>query len=136
MFFSKKITEIDASSTFITPEHAFFLKKFEQIAYSNHSAKKIGRLYDPTSIQTLPRELRYYLFKDEYIDFDMINSHPSILYQFALDNNLILSGFLKEFIFNRELIVQNIEQEYLKIYKKKINPADVKQLILSQMNKT
>ena len=134
LFFKRKISDIDAYSTFLTPKYAFFFKKFEQIAYSDSSIK-IGRLYESSSIQTLPRELRYYLFKDNYVDYDMVNSHPSILYQFAVDNKLKLSGSLESLIFKRESIMETIKQEYFQIYKQEKNYNSIKKIILTQMNR-
>jgi len=36
----------------------------------------------------LSRDIRYCLFHDEYFDIDIINSHPTILLNEALSNNL------------------------------------------------
>lgn len=109
-FFKQKLYHVDVETTFITPKFGFFFQHFEKIKYGN-ADKVVGRLYNNQSIQTLPRELRYHLFKSEYKEFDMVNSHPSILYEFSKQHNLNLNGSLKH------LIIINFKF-YLKTFKK------------------
>ena len=94
---------------FITPRYILKHVKYEK---SNHGKSRVvGRLYNFMSMQLLPKEIRYYIFNDQYRDFDMVNAHPSILYSFALKKGLALNGTLKEFINNRDEVVQLIFNE-------------------------
>lgn len=44
----------------------------------------VGRMYSETnSLQRLLKEIRYYLFKDIYIDIDIENALFTFLYRFA-----------------------------------------------------
>ena len=97
-FLNQKLNVIDYSNTFITPIYAFFYKKFEKIGYKNE--KQVGRLYNKNSINTLSREIRYYLLKDEYTNFDIVNAHPTILFEFAKEHSLKLNGSLENYIKN------------------------------------
>jgi len=64
----------------------FFKKK---VIYGYPSKLPVSRLYPQTySIPHLSRQLRYILFKDVYTDVDLANAHPTILYDFALNNNI------------------------------------------------
>lgn len=53
-------------------------------SYGFTNSQKIGRMYSelPTA-QSFQREIRFFLFKSEYVDVDLVNSHASILYDFA-----------------------------------------------------
>jgi hypothetical protein len=134
-FFEHKLSNIENSCTFITPEHAFFCKHYEKISYSKEQ-KAIGRLYNNTSIQTLPREIRYYLFKDEYVDFDMVNAHPSIMLLFCKEHNLKLNGSLEEYVSDRSSVILQIKTEMLSLKKKELSNAEIKTLVLKYLNRT
>ena len=64
--------------SFITPEYLMQHK-----VYDKSDENQIGRLYAHMSLQIIPKELRYYLFKDEYRDFDLENAHPVILFNYS-----------------------------------------------------
>ena len=127
-FFENTLSKINNSSTFITPHDIFICQRYEKIAYSGD--KKVGRLYCSNSIQTLPREIRYFLFKDEYVDFDIANAHPSILYLYSKDNDLVLNGMLKRYVVERSSVMSEIQQEL------DIDLSAVKKNVLKLLNKT
>jgi len=133
-FFKQKLSQIEDSTTFITPKFAFFCKHFEKIKYQNDH-KVVGRLYNNKSIQTLPREIRYHLFKDDYKDFDMVNSHPSILYEFSKEHNLKLNGSLERYVKNRSSVFEQIKQEQLKNNIEVLNNGEIKTEILKGLNR-
>ena len=89
-FFKNTLSKINNSTTFITPYDIFICQCYEKIAYTGD--KTVGRLYCSNLIQTLPREIRYFLFKNKYVDFDIVNAHHSILYLYSKDNDLVLNG--------------------------------------------
>lgn len=69
-------------------KNAYFYKLVSYGFTRNH--KKNGLYpHTPSSAVYLSREIRYYLFKDSnYQDYDLVNSHPTILYDFALNKKL------------------------------------------------
>lgn len=109
-FFKNKLSYLDDSTTFITSKYAFFCQHFEKIKYKDEE-KVVGRLYNSGSIQTLPREIRYHLFKNDYQDYDMVNSHPSILFEFSKAENLKMNGSLSLYVNEKTKVFEKIRQE-------------------------
>jgi hypothetical protein len=71
-----------------------------------------GRLYPiKASISHLSREFRYYLFKGLYNDVDIINAHPSILYNYAVYRDIPMRS-LSTLVNNRELFYAKIKTHY------------------------
>lgn len=71
-----------------------------------------GRLYPiKSSISHLSREFRYYLFKGLYKDVDIINAHPSMLHQYAIDNNISMRS-LSLLVNNRDLFYEKVKTHY------------------------
>ena len=112
-FLKNTLSKINNSSTFITPRDIFICQRYEKISYNdnNDDDKTVGRLFCHHSIQMLPREIRYFLFKDEYVDFDIVNAHPSILYSYSKDNDLTLNGTLTRYVAERDVVMAEIQQE-------------------------
>lgn len=121
---------------------------YKQISYNtvkyetdkeSHSIyqNNIGRLYEYYSIQTFPREIRYILFNEEYMDFDIKNAHPTIALDYAEKNNICKKGALKQFVENRDDMLDRIAKELEKKNKNK-NPEDIntKTLVLRHLNRT
>ena len=127
-FFEKTLKTINNSTCFITPCDIFIKQVYKKIDYNGD--KRVGRLYNSNSINTLPREIRYFLFEDDYIDLDIANAHPSLLYLYSKENNLILNGSLKRYIENRAMVMVNIQQE------SGMDIALVKKKVLKLLNKT
>ena len=101
--------------------------------------KRVGRLCGKDSIQALPTELRYLLFKgDEYEHFDISNSHPAILLDYAREHSLELNGALKSYVENRleclALIESQLSALVLKALRK--SKSTIKTYVISHMKRT
>jgi hypothetical protein len=127
-FFENTLSKINNSTSFITPNDIFICHRYEKIEYSGD--KTVGRLYCFSSIQTLPREIRYFLFKDDYVDFDIVNAHPSILYLYSIKNGLVLNGTLKKYVVERSSVMSEIQQEL------GVELSVVKKNVLKLLNRT
>jgi len=136
-FFTNALSNIKNDKTFITPEHIFINQKYEKVFYDND--KKIGRLYNHNSMQTLPRELRYYMFKDDYIDFDIENAHPTILYLYSKKHKIKLNGALREYVRNKTSVMFVIQLEINLAQPRTMCDlpiSHVKEKVLTLLNKT
>ena len=135
-FFEYKLSTIDQGTTFITPDAAFFCSDFRKKKQMENMDEEnlVGRLYNKHSIQVLPREIRYHIFEDEYVDFDMVNSHPSILYEFSLKHKLKLNGSLEEYVTNRSFVFEKINQEQKQNKVKEMSRSEIKELIIKGSN--
>ena len=109
-------------------------QKYTKIDYEGE--KTVGRLYCRDSIQTLPREIRYFVFKDDYVDLDIANAHPSILWLYSKKHDLSLNGSLAEYVINRDTVMSKIQQEFLIGKKEDITRGEVKKHVLKLLNKT
>lgn len=127
-FFDKILNIKNNTTCFITPSDIFIQQKYTKIDYNGD--KTVGRLYNFDSINTLPREIRYYLFKDTYIDIDIANAHPSLLYLYSKEHHISLNGSLKSYIENRHSVMLDIQQE------SGMDLALVKRNVLKLLNKT
>ena len=77
-------------------------------------SRPVGRVYtknNKISLGTLYRRVRHTLCKDYYVDVDIINCQPTILYG-VLSNNNIESKYLDYYINNRDQIFNNIMINY------------------------
>lgn len=73
---------------------------------------KIGRIYPMfKSVPYFPRDLRYMLFGKTYIDVDLVNSHPSILYHFCVNHTSFQAPVLKRLVIDRETVREQIAKE-------------------------
>ena len=127
-FFDKTLKKINNSTCFITPSDIFIKQIYKTIEYNGD--KTVGRLYNFNSINTLPREIRHFLFKDIYVDLDIANAHPSILYLYSKKHDLLLNGSLKRYIKNRHSVMLDVQQEL------DMDLTSVKKTILTLLNKT
>jgi hypothetical protein len=103
------------------------------MVYVYNTYKPIGRLYSlDTSIQRLPKKYRSYLLKDKYFDVNIKNSHPSILYKYALKKGIECSTL--------ESLVKTRCDFYAMIFKElesELGPnLDIKKEIIKCLNKT
>ena len=140
-FFAKTKAHIDYNKTFITTQHIFIQHSYEKIMYSkfmdeDDDDKSVGRLYSDQSIQSLPREIRHFLFKDDYLDFDIENAHPVLLHNYSKKQKLTLNGFLKEYVEKRKLVMEKIQDELSTIPKGMLEVSSVKQAILLTLNES
>ena len=116
-----------------TDEKPLCVKKFCTYGYTKNSSH--GRLYsDSVSITQLSREFRYLLFEKLYHDIDIVNAHPSILFNYGMENNIscvTLSGLVKD----RSKFYETVELEYKDSigveFTKKLN---IKRLCLAVIN--
>jgi len=89
--------------------------------------KNIGRLFaQSVSLQNLPREFRG-VIGTNYYDIDMVNAHPSILYQYCKLNDIKCDN-LEYYVNNRDEIIKNLCDKY------DLTKPDIKQMFLSVMN--
>lgn len=72
---------------------------------------KWGRLVSFNSYITLRKEIRHTFAKDLYIDIDIVNCHPTILYQILTSNNITCKT-LKEYIEQRDHKLKQICETY------------------------
>lgn len=88
-----------------------------------------GRLYPvAVSVSQISREFRYYLFKDLYSDVDIVNAHPSILYDYAVAKNIYVPA-LSELVNQRTSFYEKVSKDYSN--SSNVNP---KRLTLIAMN--
>ena len=76
--------------------------------------RPIGRVYtknNKVSLGTLYRRVRHTLCKNNYVDVDIVNCQPTILYG-VLSNNNIESKFLNDYINNRDKILKEVMENY------------------------
>ena len=74
---------------------------------------KYGRVFPKSSLGlfSIRREIRHTLARDHYIDIDIENCHPVLLYQICERNN-IKCKYLKKYIDNRAEKLQEIMDHY------------------------
>ena len=86
-----------------------------------------GRRYS-YGIQGIPKNIRNFLLTDSGVnDYDIKNAHPTILYYLCVKHK-IRAKILKDYVFNRDNIIQNNFQKELH------DGKDVKKLILTATN--
>ena len=74
---------------------------------------QLGRVYPAKSLSlcSVRREIRHTLAHDKYIDIDIANCHPELLKQIC-DHNKIKTRYLKQYVDNREEILQQTQTHY------------------------
>lgn len=86
-----------------------------------------GRRYS-YGIQGISKKIRNYLLNGSgVVDYDIRNAHPTILYYLCVKHNIRVK-ILKDYIFNRDAIIQDEFAEEI------FNGKDVKKLILTATN--
>jgi hypothetical protein len=91
---------------------------------------KIGRLYpSASSALLLNRQVRYFLFKDVYTDVRLVNSHPTILLDFAQQHD-ILCPTLQKYVLHRDEVVSDL----ILLSNNKEDKSSVKKKILIHLN--
>ena len=88
---------------------------------ANNSSLKPGRLVSVSNgscYQRMKKCIRHTLAKDLYIDIDIVNCHPTLLYQFFVlngynegEDNISLLKLLKEYVENRDKVLEEIGSE-------------------------
>ena len=134
-FFSQLLTVTDQEKTFITPSFGFVHRVYEMKTFKEDS--KIGRLYNKFSIQTLPKEIRFHMFKEDYVNLDISNSHPTLLYLYSKTHELELNGALQQYVADRKAVIIKIKKEMEEFAtSKKASYSEIKTLVLKLLNKT
>ena len=59
------------------------------------------------SLQSFKREIRHTLASNTYVDLDMVNCHPTIIYKYFLKQGITLNA-LKTFIDNRDIVLNEL----------------------------
>ena len=81
------------------------------IPYGYLKPNKLGRLYPKVqSVLNLSRDVRFFLFKDRYRDYDLRNAHPTILYEFTLEKG-VETPLLKQLVLNRAEFNEEVSNE-------------------------
>ena len=73
----------------------------------------VGRVYAQNSLGAinLRKEIRGTLFIDSYVDIDVVNCHPAIIFQIAKSLDITCPS-LENYINNREGILEEVQQFY------------------------
>lgn len=93
----------------------------------NCSAMELGRVspHAKAGYCTMRRELRHTLAKNYYTDIDMVNSHPTLIYQLCESNNIVCN-VLKKYVSDRDTIINQLVFE-----NKNHTKEDIKKEIIS-----
>lgn len=123
-----RILNLSEDYFFLSPTHMFVHMMYKQ---SKEDAF-VGRLYGkkPYSMQYLPREIRGFLFEsNEYFDFDMVNSHPTLLLEYRKEfMPTINTSLLERYVTDRDSLCS--EKALLDGVKK----DDTKEMFLITLN--
>lgn len=96
------------------------LLKYKELYENNYSrvtlkrsSHNYGRCYPENSLSLLSirKEIRHTLCKNDYKDFDIINCHPTILYQICIANN-IRCILLEKYVFDRSYYLEFLKINY------------------------
>lgn len=71
---------------------------------------KEGRLFGHNSLQGISRKIRATVSRNLYIDIDIKNCHPTILYQILKRNDMDCNT-LNDYLINREVVLNTLVQE-------------------------
>jgi len=103
-------------------------KQGKRIIYKFAKNCNRGRLFSQTlSGQGMARQIRHTLFKDNYIDIDIVNCHPVLLSWFCHQKGYKCEN-LDNYILNRDSILQRLMTDYNE------SKEDIKSLILCILN--
>ena len=100
----------------------------KKITYRFARNRNNGRLFSQTlSGQGMSRPIRHTLFRDDYIDIDIVNCHPVLLHWFCSQNGWNCDCLL-DYIENRDVRIQEVMDI------SSLNKEQVKTIILTIMN--
>lgn len=145
---NKYLNGSDQTHTFFTPKHMYQFARYEVLLYespkesADDAGENVGRLYARkcNSMQFFPREIRMFLFKKDYRDFDMKNAHPTLLLDFAQFEGIKLDGAIENYINNRDAVLIQIKNELLqsRLSRKTREPdfVDAKLEVIVHLNRT
>lgn len=108
-------------------EENYFIREMD---YGHKSEFPVGRIASfRSSISSFSRRIRYFLFKDLYIDVDLKNSHPTILYHYATTLQMEVP-FLSRLVEERESVFEELGSKH------GMNRDQVKKSLLVAINLT
>ena len=81
-----------------------------KIMYNKSKNSTTGRYYSKNGLQTMLREIRHTLCKNDYIDIDMVNAEATILLNYCKINS-IQHDNLKYYIDHRKELIDDIVLE-------------------------
>src|SRR5579862_3757870 len=74
--------------------------------YKSQNTSKFGRVYPHgLSLSSMKKEYRTALASDIYLDIDMVNSCPNILWQYCMIHGINTNGGLEYYVNNRDLVL-------------------------------
>lgn len=113
------ITDKTGVKTKVTPEYVAYVKHYLKkiikydglvpVKYKYAKNTKNGRLFsDGLALQSIPNNIRGCIADEEYIDYDMVNAHPTLLLYLAKTHPEIKPSqylLLQQFVSNRDTIL-------------------------------
>lgn len=111
---TSKLLNAASDGQFSTDTHVYNQLKYlpAKKLTENKDFHKIGRIYNGNSLQTVKRDVRYILLKDQnYVDLDIKNAHPVILHTFAKENNIIVLE-LSRYVDHRESYLEELSTKH------------------------
>ena len=101
--------------------------KYAQTDYTIQG-NKYGRLFSTSSLQGLSRRIRNTIVdKQNCVDIDMVNAHPSILLQLAQTLNVPMPA-LNQYVLHRAIYINDLENKY------SLTRDDAKKVVISVLN--
>ena len=84
-----------------------------EVLYKQTSNMKLARVFPNKSLglYNIRRELRHTLARDNFVDLDIDNCHPVVLYQLCRANN-VKCKYLKQYVNNRDAILKEVQDTY------------------------
>jgi len=111
----------------LNPYKKLYNKKIGAIKVTYNKPKhKYGRVFPNKALglTSFSKKIRNTFIKNNYIDFDISNAQPAIVYNICKSNKIECS-FLKEYIDQRHAILQEVIDKY------NVTKKDAKQLFIS-----
>ena len=84
-----------------------------KVKYKRKTYQRYGRVYPANKVGAilLRKEVRQTLYKHNMTDIDIVNAHPTILYQLCIQNN-INCKYLERYVLNREKYLNELMEMY------------------------
>lgn len=87
------------------------LAKHEVYSYKLKNPLTGWGRYSNSKIMTLSRQSRHYIFGEDYYDFDIVNSQPSIMLAY-FNSQGFETKKLKQYVSKRDIILQDVIEEF------------------------
>jgi hypothetical protein len=84
-----------------------------KVKYNRVKDVEFGRVspFRSLGLHTIRRAIRHTLAKNKYVDIDIVNCHPELLYQVCFKHN-IKCKYLEKYVKNRETILNDVIKYY------------------------